>query len=234
MRATAVALAIAVAVGGCGTQWWDLDPVADSSASDAGSNPATDAGTDVQRALACTSDNECAQPFPQCDLLSDTLSHRCVECLDDGHCGPEQCDPQSHQCVQCVDDSHCTQPFLHRCGLMHQCVECVLASHCRPGQICEVNQCVFTCPDGGGCPTFAPKCNPYQERFLCAECLTCDDCVGVAAGPVCDTNSGRCGEANGSSRGCAPDAGGSPDSGDDAADASMDASSATDAPTTGQ
>jgi hypothetical protein len=113
-------------------------------------------------------------------------------CTSDADCRYAHCDVPSGQCVPCVDSSQCTQPGLPRCdSALHLCVPCGVTGNCAAGQVCEADKCVPSCADGGTCAT-GLTCS--QPRAVCVACSTDADCVGAAGGPVCDINSGQCGQ----------------------------------------
>jgi Cys-rich repeat protein len=186
VRGAASALAVAFALSGCGTKVWDLDPVLDASVGDE-ADAGIESSADVPLARGCTTDFDCAQQSKKCDT-------------------------ENGQCVECVDDSQCTSPSSPHCKPLHQdvCVQCVIDSHCGRGQVCQQTTCYFPCPDGGGCPASAPKCN--LQRGVCATCLTNQDC---AAGEACQPASGTCVEGTMLP---GPDGDGATDSGDGTAE----------------
>ncbi len=101
----------------------------------------------------------CSNP----DLVCDTDTGACVECLDDTDCSPQHCDVTQHACVDCLSSSDCskTAPNCssgHTCGAAcnnsstcsadtpvcetstHTCVECLVDSDCDPNGVCQADQ----------------------------------------------------------------------------------------------
>jgi hypothetical protein len=166
------AFCLAFVVGGCGTRWWQLIPI------DASVGPDGDAGPSDVNVDAPGSDALVANG----------------PCKSDSECVPGwRCDPRMLWCVECVDDTDCKVPRASHCAANNTCVECVpeRADTCGAGMRCDVNQCFYSCADGGGCPAVAPLCNTSFDRFVCASCLTNDDCADSAVpNSVCQTTSG--------------------------------------------
>ncbi|HRI48586.1 MAG TPA: outer membrane exchange protein TraA family protein [Pseudomonadota bacterium] len=108
--------------------------------------------------LPCTTDRRCGsscracpheQPFCRAEL-GRADSARCVQCLDDSHCGP------GGRCLQ--DSLTCAAPCTIACepGTVckgDRCVQCVSASQCPCGQTClvESGECREVCLDNQDC-----------------------------------------------------------------------------------
>jgi Cys-rich repeat protein len=156
-------VAIALAVGGCGTEDWVFDappvqgresgapPIADAGELEAApiveASPVPDVGPGVESGLdtsraGCASNDDCASMGLHCDLGSG----ECVECVADGDCGS--------------------------------------------GRICESLQCVASCADGGVCPSATPVCRALRE--VCVPCMTSSDCASAATGHLCLMSTGQC------------------------------------------
>ena len=169
-------MTLALAVGGCGTQWWKLIPM------DAGAAPETDAGrSDV---VPDAPGGDTPLSYGHCNSDSD--------CVELGW----RCDPRMLLCVQCVDDTDCKDPTASRCDTRNTCVYCRSSpvDTCGPGMRCDVTDCFYSCADGGGCPAVAPFCN--ISRLVCASCLTNDDCADASVPSFCETTSGTCMESD--------------------------------------
>lgn len=182
MRGIAGATALALALVGCGTKLWLLIPL------DASVGPLSDEGAFDAGAEAAGSDGP-----PPFILYCDTES----DCLQLGW----HCDLNGHECVQCRGDPDCSKlPRATHCNFSSTCVECVsdpVDTCADAGKRCDVSNCFYPCfPDGGGCPAVAPLCNTNSGRFVCASCLTNDDCADAAVPGCCNHGMGTCGECD--------------------------------------
>ena len=174
MRGIAGAAALALALVGCGTEWWRLIPL-DASVVPLSDESMLEAGGD--------------------DTVGDA-THNFGYCNSESDCSKlgQHCDTKRTTCVDCMTDSDCKQLGASHCDNRNKCVQCVSLpiDTCGPGQICDETECFYSCPDGGGCPPFAPLCNTNSGRFVCASCLTNDDCADAAVPSYCKQSSGAC------------------------------------------
>jgi hypothetical protein len=195
LPAQALALAFAVAVfgGGCGTEVWTFE-----------NNVLSDAGLDGDATWSsgCTSDRDCSFP----GLVCDTTSGACVACLDDSQCTiPERprCDSALHQCVECGTSGDCAsneicEPTSHHC--IPTCFDGGSCPQTAPN--CDPYRGVcMQCSSSIDCVSFAGRvCNPASGT--CVECVwdaqcfppmgrcnqATDQCVGCLTSGDCDMN----------------------------------------------
>jgi hypothetical protein len=205
VRGFAGAAALALALGGCGTETWLLFPL-DLDASippiDQGITP-VDANAEPGPKVECTQESDCMQLGQHCDVPHGV----CVDCNVNADCKQKTqlpwCSPTQHLCMSCLSG---------------------VPETCGPGQVCLGNEhCFYPCPDGGGCPDVAPFCNTGQGRFVCASCRNNGDCADAAVPSFCDTMEGACRVLMDQTvvRPTVTDGGASPDSGDAALDVEM-------------
>jgi len=101
-------------------------------------------------APSCSARTACANP----DLVCDTDTGLCVECLDDTDCAPQHCDVTQHLCVDCLLNADCPKT----------------APSCSTGHTCGA-----TCTNSGSCSTDTPVCE--TSTHTCVECLIDADCA---------------------------------------------------------
>jgi Cys-rich repeat protein len=108
------------------------------------------------------------------------MSHTCVQCLVDAHCGPAGlvCDT-AHGFI-------CRVPcFNGMCGPLgfcepttNVCVECIMNSHCATNEVCDPNtlSCV-ECVTNADCALTPGQhiCEPQSQQ--CVQCITNADCT---------------------------------------------------------
>jgi hypothetical protein len=121
----------------------------------------------------CQSDADCAEG------VCNTTTEQCVECMVDGDCETgEVCNLTTYTCelelTGCTADADCVgDPAGEVCNTTSgACVECMIDGDCETGETC--NMTTYTCE--------AEQTN----------CSSNADCVGAAAGEICDTVSGLC------------------------------------------
>lgn len=130
----------------------------------------------------CTSNLDCTD-----DLVCDTTSGDCVECIDDSVCD-NVCDTNTNTCVECTTVEHCSgdTPFCNTDEGI--CVECVSDANCD-GNVCDTTngicvECLVTedCEEGFVCN---PETNICDNNY-CEEDGDCD------AGYTCNTEINQC------------------------------------------
>lgn len=142
------------------------------------------------------------QNDPSCTLVCDpdeylTPDCRCVECIEDSHCGISQiCDQGSNRCI--CDDSLCTSDP-DDCGekeMNSDCTACVCKDPCPLGQAQDTASCC--CLDPNICELTPDDCDINNRELLdyvaceCVQmgCIFDSDCEGrevcsLAAGLEC-------------------------------------------------
>jgi len=155
-------------------------------------------------------EGNCNDPSVACDapLLCDTVSGRCVTCLDNSQCvgvtdpslGPlPVCDQSIHACVACLRRGDCPMGT-GECKTdgsdpaRNQCVQCLNTSHCPVNQTCDTatNECAARCTGIGQCQDPKPICSipPGASAGLCVECIDNSTCGGGT--PQCNTATKQC------------------------------------------
>jgi hypothetical protein len=144
-----------------------------------------------------------------CDAprLCETVSGRCVTCLDNTQCatttdptlGPTPiCDQGLHACVACLRNGDCPDGT-HQCKTdgsnpaRNECVQCLTLAQCQPSETCDpaTNECTARCTGPGQCLDPAkPICYPPNGDGLCVQCTDETTCSGAT--PQCNTTTKQC------------------------------------------
>ena len=112
-------------------------------------------------AIECTKTPDCPG-----QLVCDTESNTCVDCVQDSDCANDaECGPdyECHSLVECASDIAC-KDLGWVCDTENgQCVQCLVSAHCEDSQFCLKAYCV---PDI--CPAEQGKCEG-QQAMQCRE-----------------------------------------------------------------
>ncbi|RME19222.1 MAG: hypothetical protein D6806_18715 [Deltaproteobacteria bacterium] len=160
----------------------------------------------------CTGDNDCSAPTPHCD----TAAGKCVECVTDGHCSGQVCEPSSKRCVDCYQNTHCGGDTPYCLVEQHLCVGCRDDGDCPGNQRCsQAHVCTdVVCTSDADCSgtVSTPRCNTatgdcvqctshdhcssfqWCRNFTCQSgCQTDQECVDKqGAGYHCNSSTGQC------------------------------------------
>ena len=125
--------------------------------------------------VQCTSVGHCASNN-NCDVSCDSGKcnvHSSLDCTSQK--GTPYCVIGSSKCVECLDNSHCggSKPY---CSSSNTCEECLNNFHCR-----NITHCNALCEVGNtGSPGFGATCqHPIEQEFLeCSDTEVCYEWLG--------------------------------------------------------
>ncbi len=152
----------------------------------AGGGTANTTGGAPQNPFNCNSNSDCTT-FAATKVCESTVTHHCVECVDNSSCGPGlYCDTKLMTCqVGCSKDADCgvtsgdASPGtpLTCDATTHQCAGCEVDADCKTGTQCDptTGACIPGCGADKNCPTNWSCCggecaNPQLDVDNCSTC----------------------------------------------------------------
>jgi len=149
----------------------------------------------------CCFGEGCADQCPEATPYA--LAGKCVECIQDAHCGEGAKCGEGNTCVS--DACQAPTPYQYQ----GNCVECLNSTHCTSkgeGWVCDLN--THKCKNSGPLPEECSYCvDPYAACTQINGIWSCVQCTDdtYCAGGTCDLSLFACGGGNPGCGGCTND-----------------------------